>query len=182
MTSYGSVPGISGLILLVRGKENEWMERIEMRLGRQQLWEIVSGEEKPPIFLKSNHTANLGHGTPTVNLAIDFEEIERESKNEENERTPGGGQHALFKLTMEAKEWKARHDKAYYFIKESLSATEYGLPKAKAMVMFRDNMAAAWQEITKSFNIGNLMLKKLVIRINHYRHFSIREGEDFESY
>jgi hypothetical protein len=43
-------------------------------------------------------------------------------------------------------------------------------------------MAAAWKEITQSFNIGNLMMKKLVIRINHYRHFSIRDGEDFESY
>ena len=46
----------------------------------------------------------------------------------------------------------------------------------------RDNMAQAWKAITKSNNIGNLMLKKLVTRINLYRHFSIREGEDFESY
>ena len=39
-SSHGSVIGNSDLIALFRGKENEWMERMEMRLGSQQLWEI----------------------------------------------------------------------------------------------------------------------------------------------
>ena len=155
MSSYDSGPGTSEPVPLVRGKENRWMERIQIRLGREQLWEIVSGEETPPNSLISNHTYNTSTGTPTVNLAIDFDRIQREFMNKQNQRSPFACQNLQFKFTMEARDWKGRHDRANYFIIESLTSTEYGLPKAKQMEVFRDNMAQAWKAITTSFNIGN---------------------------
>ena len=140
-SSHGSVTGNSDLIPLVRGKENEWMERMEMRLGRQQLWEIVSGEEPQPKVVTTNTRANVTSGTPTRSLAINFDEIFRASISGQTDPEPTPDICISTKLTLEAKDWKSRHDRAYYFIKESLSMTEYGLPKCKQMSAYRDDVS-----------------------------------------
>ena len=50
------------------------------------------------------------------------------------------------------------------------------------MDMYRNDVAKAWKEWLKTFCIGHLMFKKLMININHYKHFIMKENEDFESY
>jgi hypothetical protein len=186
MSSHGSATGfsVSDLIPLNVGKENEWKGRMEMRLGSKLLWDIVSGQEKPDYLrLKRSTTTDPSTGTPTKNLSVDFEEISRETSNalSSADFSPEGINRAGF-LVMQAKEWKNRHDKAFYYIKECLSLTEYGMAKATELDFHRDNVAEAWRVLVSSFISGNMMMKKLMIRINHYRHFAMREEESFEAY
>jgi len=64
------------------------MERIEMRLGRQQLWEIVSGEEPQPRVVTTNTRDDITTGTPTRSLAINFDEIFRASTSGQTDPEP----------------------------------------------------------------------------------------------
>ena len=127
---------------------------MEMRLGSKLLWEIVSGEEPFPTYLKRTESVDPVLGTPVKNLSIDFlgGSSSRSSIDEDISELN-------MRLIQVAREWKNRHDRANYFIKESLSLTEYGLAKAKSMDMYRNDVAKAWKELLKTFCIGNLMFK-----------------------
>ena len=63
-SSHGSVIGNSDLIALFRGKENEWMERMEMSLGSQQFWEIDprrNHDDVSQVWSEIIKTFNIGN-------------------------------------------------------------------------------------------------------------------------
>ena len=118
------------------------------------------------------------NGTPVKNLAIDFEAIHFTSTG----RTEKARQQFVNSEADRAQIWKDRHDKAFYFIKESLMMSEYGIAKAIEMDPFRHDVSQAWKALIKSFSIGNSKWRCVLLRIEHNKNVSIREGEDFEQY
>jgi len=181
MSLHGSRSGVESLgdpIPLHRGKEAEWKARMEVKLGARLLLDLVNGIESRPDFLKEAVFEDPVNGTPVKNLAIDFEAIQSSTPM----RTEKGRQQFINSRTDRAQLWKDRHDRAFFFIKESLMMTDYGIAKAIEMDNFRDNVSEAWKQLVGSFSIGNSKWRCVLLRIEHYRNFSIKEDEDFEQY
>ena len=57
---------------------------------------------------------------------------------------------------------------------------DYGMAKAIEMDVYRNDVSEAWKQIVKSFSIGNAKWRRILHRIEHYRNFTIKDGEDFE--
>ena len=181
MSSYGSRSGNESLgepIPLHRGKEAEWKARIEVKLGFRLLLDIVNGAETRPEFLTDSVFEDPINGTPMKNLSVDFEAIQQSSSI----RPDKSRKQFANSLADRAQSWKDRHDRAFFFIKESLMATDYGIAKAIELDNFRDDVSLAWKHLVKSFSIGNSKWRCVLLRIEHYLNFSIRDGEDFEQY
>jgi hypothetical protein len=60
--------------------------------------------------------------------------------------------------------------------------SDYGIAKATEMDNFRDDVSEAWKHLLKSFSIGNSKWRCVLLRIEHYKNFCIKDGEDFEQY
>ena len=144
MSSYGSRSGNEGLgdpIPLHRGKEEEWKARVDVKLGCRLLLDIVNGVETRPEFLKDCTYEDPINGTPVKNLAIDFEAIH----NTSSRRSDKARQNFINREADRAQIWKDRHDKAFFFIKECLMMTDYGIAKAIELDNFRDDVSEGWK-------------------------------------
>ena len=80
-----------------------------------------------PEFLKDSVFEDPINGTPVKNLTIDFEVIQTSLEN----RAEKVRRRFVNSNTDRAQLWKDRHHRAFFFIKESLMSTEYGIAKAE---------------------------------------------------